>query len=145
MTARRSSTCSKASPARASLISYYRIGGLYNDVDDAFIKGTREFVAQMRPRLKMYRGLVTDNIILRKRLIGIGPISQEMCRKYGATGPVIRGSGVAYDVRKVEPYSAYPEFDFDHPDLRGRRFHGPLPGAHGGNRPKPSHHRAGAG
>jgi NADH-quinone oxidoreductase subunit D len=38
-----------------------------------------------------------------------------MCRKYGATGPVIRGSGVAYDVRKVEPYSVYPEFDFKIP------------------------------
>jgi NADH-quinone oxidoreductase subunit D len=92
--------------------SYYRIGGLYNDVDDAFLKGTRRFVAHMRPRLKLYRELVTENIILRKRLTGIGPISAEMCRKYGATGPVIRGSGVAYDVRKVEPYSAYPEFDF---------------------------------
>jgi NADH-quinone oxidoreductase subunit D len=63
----------------------------------------------------MYRELVTDNIILRKRLEGIGPISAEMCRKYGATGPVIRGSGVAYDVRKSEPYSVYPEFDFEIP------------------------------
>jgi NADH-quinone oxidoreductase subunit D len=69
----------------------------------------------MRPRLDMYRKLVTDNIILRKRLIGIGVISQEMCRKYGAVGPVMRGSGVAYDVRRAEPYSAYPEFDFDIP------------------------------
>ncbi len=94
---------------------YYRIGGLYNDVDDDFIRGTREFVAHMRPRLKMYRDLVTENIIFRKRLIGIGPISPELCRKYGATGPVIRGSGVAYDVRKAEPYSAYPEFDFEIP------------------------------
>ena len=92
--------------------SYYRIGGLYNDVDDDFINGTRAFVAQMRPRLKMYRDLVTDNIIFRKRLIDIGPISQEMCRKYGATGPVIRGSGVPYDVRRIEPYSVYSEFDF---------------------------------
>ncbi|MCX7825551.1 MAG: NADH-quinone oxidoreductase subunit D [Verrucomicrobiae bacterium] len=94
---------------------YYRIGGLCNDVDDAFIKGAREFVAHMRPRLKMYRELVTENIILRKRLVGIGPISAEMCRKYGATGPVIRGSGVAYDVRRAEPYSVYPELDFEIP------------------------------
>jgi NADH-quinone oxidoreductase subunit D len=91
---------------------YFRFGGLCNDIDDAFITGTRAFLAQMRPRLKMYRDLVTDNIILRKRLEGIGPISAEMCRQYGATGPVIRGSGVAYDVRKAEPYSAYPQFDF---------------------------------
>jgi len=94
---------------------YYRFGGLYNDVDEEFVKGTREFVDYLRPRLDMYRKLVTDNIILRKRLEGIGPISAEMCRKYGATGPVLRGSGVAHDVRKIEPYSVYPELDFDIP------------------------------
>jgi len=94
---------------------YYRFGGLYNDVDDNFLTGTRQFVKEMRPRLKMYRSLVTDNIILRKRLVGIGPISAEMCRKYGATGPVLRGSDVAYDVRRAEPYSVYPEFDFEIP------------------------------
>jgi NADH-quinone oxidoreductase subunit D len=95
--------------------SYFRIGGLYNDVDEQFLKGTREFVHHMRPRLKMYRELVTGNIIFQKRLEGIGPISVEMCRKYGATGPVIRGSGHPYDVRRVEPYSAYSEFDFEIP------------------------------
>jgi len=95
--------------------SYYRFGGLYNDVDEDFLGGTREFVAQMRPRLGMYRTLVTENIILRKRLEGIGVITPEQCRKYGATGPVIRGSGIAYDVRKVEPYSVYADFEFDIP------------------------------
>lgn len=91
---------------------YYRFGGLYNDVDDDFLRGTRAFVKHMQPRLKMYRDLVTDNIILRKRLTDIGPISADMCRKYGATGPVIRGAGVAYDVRRAEPYSVYPKLDF---------------------------------
>ncbi len=94
---------------------YYRFGGLCNDVDDAFLNGTRKFVQEMRPRLGMYRALVTDNIILRKRLTGTGQISAEMCRKYGATGPVIRGAGVAYDVRTIEPYSVYPQFDFKIP------------------------------
>lgn len=94
---------------------YFRFGGLCNDVDDAFLQGTRQFVDYMRPRLKMYKTLVTDNIILRKRLEGIGIIDAELCRKYGATGPVIRGAGVAYDVRKVEPYSVYRDFDFDVP------------------------------
>lgn len=97
---------------------YYRIGGVYNDVDDQFLNGTRSFVKHMRPRLKMYKDLVTDNIILRKRLIEIGPIGAELCRKYGASGPVIRGSGVAYDVRRAEPYSVYPEFDFQVPTFR---------------------------
>lgn len=94
---------------------YYRFGGLCNDVDDAFVEGTRAFVKRMRPRLKMYHRLVTENIILRKRLEGIGVISAELCRKYGATGPVLRGSGVACDVRKLEPYSVYQEFGFDVP------------------------------
>jgi NADH-quinone oxidoreductase subunit D len=94
---------------------YYRFGGLYNDVDDAFLKGTRDFVAHMKPRLKMYRELVTDNIILRKRLTGIGPLSADLCRRYGATGPVIRGAGVPYDVRRAEPYSVYPKLEFKIP------------------------------
>ncbi|MBK8857559.1 MAG: NADH-quinone oxidoreductase subunit D [Opitutaceae bacterium] len=94
---------------------YYRFGGLCNDADDAFLNGTRDFVKHMQPRLKMYRDLVTDNIILRKRLTDIGEISAELCRKYGATGPVIRGAGVAYDVRRAEPYSIYPRFDFKIP------------------------------
>ncbi len=94
---------------------YYRFGGLYNDVDQEFLDGTKAFTTYMRPRLELYRRLVTDNIILRKRLEGIGPISADMCRKYGATGPVIRGSGVAYDVRTVSPYSVYREFDFQIP------------------------------
>ncbi len=94
---------------------YYRFGGLCNDVDAEFLTGAREFVAYMRPRLAMYRQLVTDNIILRKRLEGIGRIDAELCRKYGATGPVIRGAGVANDVRRVEPYSVYPLLDFKIP------------------------------
>lgn len=94
---------------------YYRFGGLYNDADDAFLNAVRAFVKHMPPRLKMYRDLVTDNIILRKRLEKIGDISAEMCRKYGATGPVIRGSGVAYDVRRSEPYSIYPKLQFKIP------------------------------
>ncbi|MBN2507472.1 MAG: NADH-quinone oxidoreductase subunit D [Verrucomicrobia bacterium] len=94
---------------------YYRFGGVCHDIDNAFLEGTRAFVARMRPRLRLYHELVTDNIILRNRLIGIGPIPLELCRRYGATGPVIRGSGAAYDVRKTEPYSVYPQFDFDVP------------------------------
>ncbi|MDD5758506.1 MAG: NADH-quinone oxidoreductase subunit D [Desulfobulbaceae bacterium] len=94
---------------------YFRFGGVYNDIDDNFITGTREFIKRLRSRMPMYHDLVTNNIILIKRLKGIGPISQEMCRRYGATGPVLRGSGVNFDVRKHEPYSVYPEFDFDIP------------------------------
>jgi len=91
---------------------YYRFGGLCNDVDEEFLTGARDFVSYMHPRLDMYRQLVTENIILKKRLIGIGRIDGEMCRRYGASGPVVRGAGVANDIRRVEPYSVYPELDF---------------------------------
>ena len=94
---------------------YYRFGGVCNDIDDDFIAGTRKFVAYMHGRMSMYHAFITKNIIFRKRCENIGPISAELCRKYGATGPVIRGSGVAYDVRKAEPYSVYPQLDFNVP------------------------------
>jgi NADH-quinone oxidoreductase subunit D len=94
---------------------YFRFGGVYNDIDDNFAPGTRAFIKRLRARMPMYHDLVTKNIILMKRLIDVGPISADMCRRYGATGPVLRGSGVNFDVRKNEPYSVYPEFDFDVP------------------------------
>jgi len=95
---------------------YFRFGGVYNDIDDEFITGTRAFIKRLRSRLpSLYHDLVSKNIILVKRLKDIGFVTAEQCRKYGATGPVLRGSGVEYDVRKHEPYSVYPEFDFDIP------------------------------
>lgn len=96
---------------------YYRFGGVYNDIDDfdSFSRRTTAFIARLRQRMPMYHDLVTKNIIMRKRLEDIGMITKEMARKYGATGPVLRGSGVDYDVRKNEPYSVYPEMDFDVP------------------------------
>lgn len=94
---------------------YFRFGGVYNDIDDDFITGTRAFIKQLRERIPMYHKLTTGNAILIERLKDIGPISAEMCRKYGATGPVLRGSGINFDIRKNEPYSIYPELDFDIP------------------------------
>ncbi|MCB2216698.1 NADH-quinone oxidoreductase subunit D [Desulfofustis glycolicus] len=94
---------------------YFRFGGLYNDIDDAFISGTRSFITRMRKELKMYQKLVTGNIILMKRLQGHGLVDRDMCQRYGATGPVARGSGINYDVRRNEPYSIYDRFDFDVP------------------------------
>lgn len=94
---------------------YYRFGGVSQDIDDIFIEKTKEFCAYLKPRLKMYKDLVTDNIILRKRVEDIGIIEEETLRKYGATGPVLRGSGIKYDVRRKEPYSVYSELDFEIP------------------------------
>lgn len=95
--------------------SYHRIGGVYNDIDDDFITGTKTFIKRLRSRIPMYHDLVSGNIIMIKRLKDIGIITKEMARKYGCTGPVARGSGINFDLRKNEPYSVYPEFDFDIP------------------------------
>ncbi|MBN2141119.1 MAG: NADH-quinone oxidoreductase subunit D [Desulfovibrionaceae bacterium] len=95
--------------------SSFRVGGVGHDIDDKFIEGLKAFIPYFRSRLPMYKDLVTDNIILRKRVEDIGPMPLDMCRRYGATGPVIRGSGLAYDIRRAEPYGIYDRFDFEIP------------------------------
>jgi NADH-quinone oxidoreductase subunit D len=95
--------------------SFFRIGGVAADITDGFLEGCRTVVAHMRERLPMYDKLVTQNIIFRRRCEGIGTLSREMCRQYGATGPVVRGSNEPYDVRRVEPYSVYDRFRFQIP------------------------------
>jgi len=91
---------------------YFRFGGLYNDVDENFIEGTKRFIKRMRERLVMYEKFVTKNVIFINRVTGIGILKPEVARKYGCTGPTIRGSGIPYDIRKVEPYAAYNRIDF---------------------------------
>jgi len=95
--------------------AYYRFGGVYSDVTDEFVEGTYKWCEHLRKRLPMYKALVTGNIILRKRCEDIGYIDLDMARRYGATGPVLRGSGVATDTRITEPYSIYDRFRFEIP------------------------------
>ncbi|THB66320.1 MAG: NADH-quinone oxidoreductase subunit D [Desulfovibrio sp.] len=94
---------------------YMRFGGVSHDINDEFVTRLTDFIPYFRKRLPMFKALVTDNIILRKRIEDIGIMDEEMCRRYGATGPVVRGAGVEYDVRRAEPYSLYPEMDFEVP------------------------------
>ncbi|MEW6442041.1 MAG: NADH-quinone oxidoreductase subunit D [bacterium] len=94
---------------------YLRFGGVSADVTPEFIEGTLKWCEHMRKRVPMYRALVTENIILRKRCEEIGTLDLDTARRYGATGPVLRGSGVAYDVRRAEPYSVYDRLSFEIP------------------------------
>jgi NADH-quinone oxidoreductase subunit D len=94
---------------------YFRFGGVPQDIDEEFVTGTRAFIKRLRSRWKDYDDLVTKNIIFIKRTRDVGVITQEQALKWGLTGPMLRGSGIPYDIRRSEPYSAYPLFDFEIP------------------------------
>ncbi len=92
--------------------SFLRFGGLAKDITPDFIKYVRDFVKWFPKAVDGYNSLLTDNIIWRKRTMGIGTISAEEALNYGMTGPSLRGSGIGYDIRKVLPYCSYDDFDF---------------------------------
>jgi NADH dehydrogenase I D subunit len=96
-------------------VSYARIGGVRNDVSRDFIDKCREFTELFPKRLEEYDALIRENRIWLKRTIGIGVMTAEEAVQYGLTGASLRGSGVNYDLRKVEPYAAYDKVDFDIP------------------------------
>jgi NADH-quinone oxidoreductase subunit D len=92
--------------------SFIRIGGIAKDVLEGFADQVKDFVAELPRRVDEYETLLTDNIIWRKRTTNVSTISKEDAISFGVTGPVLRASGVNYDVRKAYPYSSYDEFDF---------------------------------
>jgi NADH-quinone oxidoreductase subunit D len=92
---------------------YFRFGGLFNDVDEGFIDATRAFVKRMWKRLPMYENLVTKNVIFINRVKGVGVLDRDYIRRIGCSGPVIRGSGIPFDMRKIEPYAAYGDLTFE--------------------------------
>ena len=94
---------------------YFRFGGLYADVDDNFVTRSRQFITQLRGRFAMYEKLITGNVIFVNRGRGVGTITEERARKYGVSGPVLRGAGIGMDLRKREPYAVYGEMDFEVP------------------------------
>jgi NADH dehydrogenase I D subunit len=96
-------------------VSYVRIGGLRNDVPRDFIDKCREFTELFPKRLEDYDTMIRENRIWLQRTVGIGVFSAEEAVNYGLTGGTLRGSGVDYDLRKVEPYAAYDKVEFDVP------------------------------
>jgi NADH-quinone oxidoreductase subunit D len=94
---------------------WHRFGGVLKDFSPAVCESIRDWVKYQRERWPMYKDLVTDNVILRGRVENIGVIDRDMCARYGATGPVARGSGIDYDCRRDETYSVYDRFDFEIP------------------------------
>lgn len=107
------------------LYNYNWIGGLSHDVPDGFVRACREIVAEFDkvtwPELV---NLLIGNRIFIERTAKVGVVSRELAISYDLTGPNLRGSGVAYDLRKAEPYCGYENYEFAVPVGEGK--HGPL-------------------
>lgn len=95
--------------------NYYRIGGVDSDFTPEIIEGLKGFLKSFPQHIHEYDVLLQRNRIWVARTKGVAVISGEDAINFGLTGPVLRGSGVAYDVRKLEPYGAYDKVDWEVP------------------------------
>lgn len=96
-------------------LNYYRIGGVDSDLTPELIATLKEFLRTFPEHLKEYDILLKTNRIWLSRTKGVAVISGEDAINFGLTGPTLRGSGVAYDIRKLEPYGAYDRVEWDVP------------------------------
>jgi NADH-quinone oxidoreductase subunit D len=95
--------------------SWFRIGGLGIDVPVGFLDTMDDFIDRFVERLNDMRAIVEKNVIIVDRLVGVGKIGQEEAIAWGLTGPPLRATGIAYDIRRVHPYSDYETYDFEVP------------------------------
>ena len=95
--------------------NYMRVGGVSQDVPDEFIPAVKKFLREMPGWLDEYERLLKENEILLARAKGVGILPRDLAINIGASGPVLRASGVPWDIRKADPYSVYDRFEFDVP------------------------------
>lgn len=95
--------------------SCWRIGGLAYDLNPGFEDEVRKFLKGFPRAWKDLDNLLTKNYVWCERLQGVAVIDKELCKQYMCTGPVIRGAGVPYDIRKIYPYLGYENYQFDVP------------------------------
>ena len=95
--------------------SYTRIGGVTRDMPAGWLERVNAFCDQFLPILEEILKMLTRNKIFMDRTVGVGVIPKDMAIAYGLTGPNLRGSGVALDLRKDKPYSGYENYEFDVP------------------------------
>jgi NADH-quinone oxidoreductase subunit D len=93
----------------------FRIGGCLYETYQGFEQDVKKFCDFVEPKIDEYEELLTTNRIWVERTKGVGIISVKDCKALGVTGPVLRASGVKWDIRKAQPYSAYSKFEFDIP------------------------------
>ena len=92
-----------------------RIGGVPLDLPPGWLEDLSSFLNKLPEQIKLYEDLLTENRIWKMRLEDVGVLEPEDALSWGCTGPMLRGSGIAYDIRKEEPYELYGELDFDIP------------------------------
>ncbi len=97
------------------LYGFHQVGGTRYDLPAGWVDRCRETIAHVETRLLEYDELLEGNTIFLVRTQGVGVISAELAQEVGVAGPLIRGSGIGYDVRRAEPYSSYEAFTFDVP------------------------------
>lgn len=95
--------------------SYITVGGVHDDLPDGWVERCREFLDYFEPKIDDYNNLLSFNHIFVKRTGRVGVISPEEAVAFGLTGPILRGSGVRWDLRKIAPYDGYEEYDFEIP------------------------------
>jgi NADH-quinone oxidoreductase subunit D len=88
-------------------------GGVMYDIHPNFQKRTKEVLTQIKSKFQEYDNIMTGNVIFENRTKGVGLLSKEDAISYGVTGPTARASGVSCDIRKLIPYSAYDQVQFD--------------------------------
>ncbi|MDI9862027.1 NADH-quinone oxidoreductase subunit D [Flectobacillus roseus] len=101
------------------LYNYIWIGGLFYDLPVGFEERCLEFINYLKPKMVEIRELIIENKIFVQRTANIGILPLDLAINYGCTGPVLRGSGLKFDLRRVDGYSVYPELDFDIPVGKG--------------------------
>ena len=94
---------------------YFRFGGVDHDVPVEFVPAIKKFMPDFKKRLREYDKLIGQNVIFRNRVQGLGILTKENALAYGVTGPGLRACGVALDERRRDPYSLYPQLDFEVP------------------------------
>ncbi len=97
------------------MTTYIRPGGLWRDVPVEFEAAVRNILKTFPKRIDQYEALLTRNPLMLDRTYGIGKLTAEECLNFGVTGPMLRASGVKWDLRKDRPYSGYEQYDFDAP------------------------------
>ena len=95
--------------------SYIRYGGVARDAPAEFFPQLEKFLRIFPSKIDEYEAILTSNEVFRNRTIGVGMIPPEVAKAYSVTGPILRASGVDYDVRRAEPYSIYDRFEWDVP------------------------------